>query len=97
MAPTITIRAARASDEHELQRLAQLDSAIRLSRPALVAEEHGELRAAIELGSGRVIANPFAPTASTVALLRMRRAELAAPAIAQPASSSASERVRAVL
>jgi hypothetical protein len=75
--PSLTIRRAQAADGAALARLAQLDSAPPLDHPAaLVAEVDGELLAALPLGRGRAIANPFRRTADLVALLESRAAEL---------------------
>lgn len=78
MAPEITIRQAQDTDRPGLDRLAALDTAVALAGTVLVAEERGEMRAAIELETGRVVANPFAPTASLVELLRRRRENVSA-------------------
>ena len=69
-ADTIEIRAARPDDEAALTRLGQLDSASVPAEPLLLALEGGELRAALSLATGAAIADPFAPTARLVALLR---------------------------
>jgi len=76
---TLTIRMAVSDDATALSRLAQLDSA----RPPgsarmLVAEQGGELRAALPLDGGPAIADPFYPTADLVAVL-MKRARLLEP------------------
>ena len=68
--PTVVIRAARGSDGHALERLARLDSQRPLTGPVLLAEQDGELIAA--LGAGRAIADPFRPTADVIELLRLR-------------------------
>ena len=68
--PTVVIRAARGSDGDRLAQLARLDSQRPLAGEILVAEQGGELVAA--LGADRVIADPFRPTADLVALLRVR-------------------------
>jgi hypothetical protein len=44
--------------------------------PALVAEADSRVLAALPLGSGRPIADPFEPTAELVALLELRRAQI---------------------
>ena len=75
----VTVRHAGAGDERALARLASLDSAPRLHGPALLAEADARVLAALPLGSGRPIADPFEPTAELVALLR------AAPGAAQRA------------
>jgi hypothetical protein len=68
----IAIRSATSADHDGLLRLAQRDTAIVPREPLLVAEAAGELRAAISLADGRTIADPFAPTADLVDLLRAR-------------------------
>jgi hypothetical protein len=68
--PTVVIRAARGSDGGALERLARLDSQRPLGGDVLLAEQGGELVAA--LAGERVIADPFRPTADVVALLRVR-------------------------
>ena len=73
MAPEIRIRQATPSDAFALRRLAALDDAPALRGDVLLAEEAGELRAAISLANGRVVANPFARTAGLVDMLRMQR------------------------
>ena len=70
--PTITIRPAYADDAPSLHRLAVLDSAAGVPAGALLlAEADGELRAALSLIDGSVIADPFYPTADIVSLLRV--------------------------
>ena len=71
MAPEIIIRQATSADAFTLRRLAALDDARALRGEALVAEHAGEVRAALSLEDGRAIANPFAPTADLVEMLRM--------------------------
>ena len=70
------IRRSTSADEAALARLAALDSASPPSGPALVAEADSWLLAALPLGSGRPIADPFRPTAELVALLELRRAQI---------------------
>lgn len=71
----ISIRSARGGDEAALLRLAALDSADPIAGPALVAEVDGELRAALALQDGRVIADPFHPTSQLVVLLEVQAAQ----------------------
>ena len=71
----ITLRAYSA-DACELHRLAALDSAAPLRGEVLAAEQDGELRAAMALGSRRVIADPFHPTVELVELLETRAAQI---------------------
>jgi hypothetical protein len=79
IAPGIVIRRAAARDGGALARLAALDSAARPPEPLVVAEVEGEIRAALALGGGAVIADPFHSTAELVELLRLRASQLAAP------------------
>jgi hypothetical protein len=72
----ITVRLAVAADYSELERLAALDSAHPPRGPALVAEADSRILAALPLGSGRPIADPFEPTAGIVALLKLRSDQL---------------------
>jgi hypothetical protein len=73
----ITVRRAGAGDRSELERLAALDSAKPPRGPALVAVADSRMLAAMPLGSGRPIADPFEPTAAVVALLQLRAEQLA--------------------
>lgn len=70
----ITIRPAGPTDRPALRRLAALDSASPPTGQVLLAEAGGELRAALPLGGGRPIADPFHRTADLVALLELRAA-----------------------
>jgi hypothetical protein len=72
----ITVRYSAASDLSELARLAALDSASPPRGPALIAEADSRMLAALPLGSGRPIADPFEPTAEIVELLRLRADQL---------------------
>ena len=72
MAPEITIRQATSSDAFALRRLAALDDAPALRGEVLLAEQAGDLRAALSLENGRSVANPFAPTAELVEMLRVQ-------------------------
>ena len=64
------IRHAIPSDGSALRRLAERDSAEVPEGELLVAVEGGRVVAAISLGGGAVIADPFVPTAPAVAALR---------------------------
>ena len=72
----VTVRHATAGDERELARLAALDSAQPISGAALIAESDARIVAALPLGSGRPIADPFEPSAQLLALLELRAAQL---------------------
>ena len=71
---TLSIRTATAADDDVLRNLAALDSARPVGRPALIAVVDGTPVAAASLGDGRVVADPFSPTADVVRVLRARLA-----------------------
>jgi hypothetical protein len=77
-ASTVTLRFAFPDDEVALWRLAVLDSSKPLTGTVLLAEVGGELRAALSLGDGRVIADPFRSTTDLITLLRARAKQLEA-------------------
>ena len=87
----VTIRRSHAGDRAALQRLAQLDSRRLAEGELLVAEVEGELRAALPLGGGNAIADPFRPTAPLVSLLGLRAAQIRA-AEAEAERGAAAER-----
>ena len=72
----LQIRAATDADMPALVRLARLDS----SRPPvgtiIVAEDGGEIVAALAAEDGATIADPFRATAPVVAMLRLRAEQL---------------------
>lgn len=70
--PTILIRLASHADAPTLNDLAALDSRPSFSGPAMLAEVHGTVRAALDLSDGSVAADPFVRTAEIVELLRLR-------------------------
>jgi len=72
----VTVRHADDRDGRELARLSQLDSSPAISGPTLVAESDARIMAALPLGSGRPVADPFEPTAQLVALLELRAAQI---------------------
>ena len=72
----VTLRYASAADSASLKQLAELDSTEAPVGPALVAEVDGRLRAALPLGGGRAIADPFHRGAELIDLLRVRAAHL---------------------
>ena len=73
---TITIRLAGDGDTAALATLAQLDSASVPESPVLLADEGGQLRAALSLRDGSAVADPFHRTAAIVELLSARAAQL---------------------
>jgi hypothetical protein len=74
----VALRRARDQDGEALRRLAELDSTVLPPGPLLLAEAGGDLLAAVSLIDGRAIADPFAPTAELVTLLRVRALQLRA-------------------
>ena len=66
----VTLRPARADDARTLSDLAQLDSSRPLSGQVLVAETESGPLAALEIATGRAIADPFVRSAESVGLLR---------------------------
>jgi hypothetical protein len=71
---TIMIRPAYADDRSALARLAAVDSAEVPTEPLLLAEVDEQLRAALSVTDGSVIADPFFPTRDLIELLRTRAA-----------------------
>ncbi len=69
---SITIRIAVADDETALVNLAALDSAGVPEAPVLLAEVDGQLRAALSVPDGTVVADPFFLTEDLITLLRAR-------------------------
>ena len=89
----VTVRRAHVGDEAALARLAALDGARPPVGEVLVAEADARLLAALPVGSGRPIADPFEPTAELVSLLQLRAAQLAE----EPRRRGVGDRVRALL
>jgi hypothetical protein len=72
----VTLRFGSVADQGALARLAQLDSAAPPTQPVLLAEVDGQLRAALALPDGAIIADPFHRTADMIDLLRARARQL---------------------
>ena len=70
MTAPLVLRPATSVDDADLERLAALDSASPLEGDVLLAYAGGDVRAALSLESGRVVADPFYPSAELVELLR---------------------------
>ena len=73
---SIRIRASHADDADRLERLAGLAGTELPEGELIVAESDDELIAALSLGTGRVVSDPFRVTSDLVALLRVRAAQL---------------------
>ena len=74
--PFVTIRVYSPPDTSALNRLAPLDSSHVSAGPFLLAEIGGELRAALSLTDGAILADPFYPTAAVVQLLVIREQQV---------------------
>ena len=70
MTSPLVLRPATSVDTAALERLAALDSARPLTGEVMLAHAGGDVRAALSLESGRVVADPFYPSAELVELLR---------------------------
>jgi hypothetical protein len=68
-----TIRPAHESDEPTLHWLAALAGEPAVQRPALIGDIDGLPAAAISRADGRVVADPFRPTAALRERLRLHR------------------------
>jgi hypothetical protein len=76
MLSSLNIRAAGPDDQRAIERLALLDDSRRPRGPMLVAEAGEELVAALPVGGGRPVADPFQRTAEAVELLALRARQL---------------------
>jgi hypothetical protein len=78
VAPTavVALRLAGPDEAQVVRRLASLDDAPPLTGQVLLALVDGQAVAALSLGDGRVVANPFLPTEAAVGLLRLRAQHL---------------------
>jgi hypothetical protein len=75
---SLTIRPARDEDSRALTDLAQLDSARPLDGAILIAEAEDRPLAAIDVLTGRLIADPFHHSAYEADILRARARQLRA-------------------
>jgi hypothetical protein len=66
----VTVRLYSTEDQGPLARLAALDSSEPPHQPVVVAEVGGELRVALSLNDGSLVADPFHLTAGVADLLR---------------------------
>jgi hypothetical protein len=74
---SVLIRRAGAEDEPALARLAALDERPELpGGERLIGELGGRIVAALDVRSGRAVADPFAPTSAIVELLGLRAAQV---------------------
>jgi hypothetical protein len=73
---SVTLRLGSPADREPLARLAELDSSTPPTQPVLLAEVDGQLRAALALADGTIVADPFHLTADLIDLLRARARQL---------------------
>jgi hypothetical protein len=72
----VSLRVSSEDDAGALARLAGLDSSRMPPGPMLLAEVDDDVRAAVSLADGTVLADPFHTTNDTIKLLRARAKEL---------------------
>jgi hypothetical protein len=72
----LTVRLATSADRVALARLADLEEAAAPAGPVLLGVVMQRPVAALSLRDGRVIADPFTPTADLIELLRLRARQL---------------------
>ena len=93
----VTLRFGTPADQAPLARLAELDSSTPPVQPVLLAEVDGQLRAALALIGGAVVADPFHPTSDLIDLLRARARQLdATPRITRSRRLRSWSRLRAL-
>ena len=73
----VTLRLAGAHDDDALDRLAELEGFQRSNGPHVVVEVEGTVHAAMPLGPGPALGDPFRPTAHLMSLLMILREQLA--------------------
>jgi hypothetical protein len=72
----LTLRLATSADRSALARLAELEQTVSPADPVLLGEVMHRPVAALSLHDGRVIADPFIPTAELVELMRLRARQI---------------------
>jgi hypothetical protein len=77
--PAVTIRWATPDDARQLDVLAALDEAPLPPAPLLLAFVGDELWVAMSADTGRLISDPFRPSAEVAALVRERGRQLTGP------------------
>ena len=72
----LTLRLATSADGSALARLADLEQTARPADPVLLGEVMQRPVAALSLRDGRVVADPFTPTAELIELMRVRARQI---------------------
>jgi hypothetical protein len=86
---SVAVRLARPEDESAIRRVAALDGKKAPAGRVLVAEADAEIIAALPIGGGQAVADPFRWTSDVVALMAMRAEQIAASDLAPaPATGS---------
>jgi len=75
----VELRLCRVGDDPELERLAGLEGRPVPFGRLVVAVVKGRIVAALPIGGGRPLADPFAPTAHLLPLLELRASQLREP------------------
>ena len=76
----VLLRLTTVSDAEAIERLALLECMPEPDSRCVVAEVDGTVVAALPLAGGKVMADPFRPTAHLIPLLELRAKQLAGPA-----------------
>jgi hypothetical protein len=76
----VELRLCRVADDAELERLAELEGRPLPYGRVVVAVVDGRIVAALPLGDGRPLADPFVQTAQLLPLLELRAAQIREPA-----------------
>jgi hypothetical protein len=75
-AEPVVLRLSTVRDDDSLARLAELEGRTKPAGPHVVAEVGGVVVAALPLGRGHTLGDPFRPTAHLVPLLQLRAKQL---------------------
>jgi hypothetical protein len=90
----IVVRIATVGDRRSLERLAKLDSTEMPIGATLIGELRGRPVAALSLGDGTAVADPFVATSDILELLRLRARQLGRTTSPPVAASGVSRRRR---
>jgi hypothetical protein len=89
---SVSVRVARDEDAAAIRRVAALDGKPAPVGHVLVAEADAQVIAALSVGDGARVADPFSWTSDVVALMEMRAAQLEGSDAASMQASAASVR-----
>lgn len=79
-AEPVVLRLCRVTDDPQLEALASFDGSQIVPGRYVIAEVEGQIVAALPLGGGELVSDPFRRTAHLVPLLRLRAEQLTRPA-----------------